>query len=255
MSAFLQDAPTWLIVIIVIIASMVAAWEYITNPITVPEGYFNFADVQQEFGIPFIGDVLSNGAFAVIAIWGLWVLYGARDRLAIKPGLTAAFAVFFVAVLFVTFGSGYFHLDPGPDRILLDRLPISAAAGAILAILLIDRSAPNRAGAYQTLAVTMGFAALGLWHVTVTGDLRLYALTQALPVLVAIACARTWNAPQHVLPGKRMLLLALLYAGAKVSEVCDDELYEVFEVVSGHNLKHVLAAGAAAMAIPFRRSA
>ena len=127
------------------------------TPIYVPDSYYNFADGRHDLGIPHTGDVLSNGAFAIVAIWGLFMVYRARDRVAFKPGLAISLTTFFSAVFLVTFGSGYFHLDPGPDRIFLDRLPISLAAGAILATLLIDRWTPSQKGALLTFVGDYGF--------------------------------------------------------------------------------------------------
>lgn len=232
------------------------AWYWIENnilqPITVPPDYYAFVDERHLGGIPYIGDVLSNGAFVLAAIWGAIAIFRARDRLALKPGLCTGLILFFTSVFLVTFGSGYFHLDPGPHRIFLDRLPISLAAGAILGILLIDHGSKTQSGAYLTLAATMAFALAGLWHVTETGDLRLYALTQAAPLILALIFATTWNGCQHMIPGKRLLALAALYAAAKAAEIYDGEVFAQIELLSGHNLKHLLAAGAAAMLAPVR---
>ena len=253
MHSFIEDPPTWLATVAVIAVVTYSLGDFIMTPTYVPDSYYEFADVRHALGIPHTGDVLSNGAFAIIAIWRLFMVYRARDRVVVKPGLALSLTTFFAAVFLVTFGSGYFHLDPGPDRIFLDRLPISLAAGAILATLLIDRWTPSQKGALLTFAATMAFAIAGLWHVTATGDLRLYALTQAAPLIVALVCAMNWNSPQHLIPGWRLLFLALLYAGAKAAEVYDWELFAEFDWLSGHNLKHLLAASAAAMAVPSRR--
>lgn len=253
MHTSLEDPPIWLAIAAMLVVVAHSFGDFILTPIYVPEGYYHFADVRHDLGIPYTGDVLSNGAFALVAVWGLIMVYRARDRLAVKPWLALSLTAFFGAVFMVTFGSGYFHLDPGPYRIFLDRLPISLAAGAILGALLIDRQPPNRNRAILTFSATMAFALAGLWHVTATGDLRLYALTQAAPLIVALLFARVWNSPEHAIPGKRLLFLALVYGGAKAAEVYDGELYEAFDWMSGHNLKHLLAASAAAMAIPTRR--
>lgn len=250
MSSFIEDPPTWLIIIFVTFATIYGVTEFISSPVYVPPNYYDFADMRHGIGIPHTGDVLTNAAFALAAIWGLYMVYRARERIAVKPGLLLSLITFFGAVFLVTFGSGYFHLDPGPDRIFLDRLPISLAAGAILAVLLIDRRAPAHHGALWTFASCMAFAVAGLVHVTATGDLRLYALTQAAPLILALVYAFKWNRPEHAIPGWRLLLLALLYAGAKATEVMDWELYHELEWLSGHNLKHLLAAGAAAMLAP-----
>jgi len=253
MHTFIEDPPTWLAVIAVVAFVTYSLVARLLTPIYVPDSYYNFADGRHDLGIPHTGDVLSNGAFMIVAIWGVFMVYRARDRVALKPGLAISLTTFFSAVFLVTFGSGYFHLDPGPDRIFLDRLPISLAAGAILATLLIDRWTPSQKGALLTFVGTMAFAIAGLWHVTATGDLRLYALSQAAPLILALLCAATWNSPQHLIPGRRLLFLALLYAGAKAAEVYDWELFAEFHWLSGHNLKHLLAASAAAMAVPSRR--
>ena len=124
---------------------------------------------------------------------------------------------------------------------------------AVLAILLIDHRALSQKCVLLTFTVAMAFAIIGLWDVTQTGNLRLYALTQVAPPILALLCAITWNSLQHSNLGWRLLFLALYIRWRKPAEVYDWDLFAEFNWLSGHNLKHLLAASAGAMAIPSRR--
>lgn len=233
------------------VAGLVAIALYL-GPVAQPETYYGFADVREWAGIPNVGDVLSNIPFALAGLWGLWRIWRTRELLAIKPGFTATLIVFFVAVLAVSFGSGQFHLDPSDASILFDRLPIAVAAGALLAAIIQDRAVLSRRAAYGLLLAAVVFASAAVAHVTITDDLRLYAFTQLAPSVIALAFIAPWRARHHRIPGRSLLLMLAFYAAAKGAEVYDAEIYEITGLLSGHNLKHILAAGAAVMAAPIR---
>jgi hypothetical protein len=84
------------------------------------------------------------------------------------------------------------------------------------------------------------------------GDLRLYALVQFLPValvplmLLLYRPGRTYEVP--------LWQLVILYMIAKAFELLDGRVYAVTQAVSGHTMKHLIAAlGAALMVRMLRR--
>lgn len=80
------------------------------------------------------------------------------------------------------------------------------------------------------------------------GDLRAYLWVQFLPMLL-IPCALLLQmkplAPQ-ALPGSVWYGALALYAAAKVMELADRRVLDALGILSGHTLKHLLAATAAA---------
>lgn len=217
------------------------------GPIAVPPEYYAFVDNRVWCGVPNAGDVFTNAPFAVVGLWGVWRIHAKRHDIQRKPGMYPGLLLFFVFVFLVAFGSAQFHLDPGEDTVMLDRAPISLAAGCILAVFLIDRLPLKPAHAMAVLWASLAFAVAGLVHVSLTGDVRLYALTQLAPIFVGLACAARPATVTPLLASRYVLAMVALYVGAKLVEMLDAEIYDALVVASGHNLKHLLAAAAALM--------
>ena len=75
------------------------------------------------------------------------------------------------------------------------------------------------------------------------GDLRAYALVQFLPMVLIPVVAVCYRSP-YDRTGYFYGLFGL-YALAKLAEFLDHSIFSLGEVLSGHSLKHLLAAGAA----------
>ena len=85
-----------------------------------------------------------------------------------------------------------------------------------------------------------------------SGDLRLYAWVQSAPLAcTAIALTLRWLAR----PLAQLLGVSLvLYVFAKIAETFDAGIYALTaHAVSGHTLKHLLAAGSAAVLRAWQR--
>ena len=93
-----------------------------------------------------------------------------------------------------------------------------------------------------------GFASVLWWSATEargSGDLRPYLLLQGAPlVLIPL-----WQAIHRSPRGERIAygIAIALYVLAKVAEVNDRAILDGLGVVSGHTVKHLLAAAGAAM--------
>ena len=72
------------------------------------------------------------------------------------------------------------------------------------------------------------------------GDLRLYGLVQFLPLLLMPALLLMYRSAFDRIGF--IWLLILLYAVAKVFEQLDGTVYDFGELISGHSIKHVIAA-------------
>jgi hypothetical protein len=150
--------------------------------------------------------------------------------------------VFFAALVLTGLGSGYYHWAPGNARLAWDRLPLAITVVGLLDATIGDRIGPG--AALSLLAPLVGLAAVsvGYWHLTElrgAGDLRLYALVQFYP-LVAIPLM-LWLLPARYTRGGDVLVAAATYALAKAPELADGWVFRAI-VVSGHTLKHLLAA-------------
>ena len=220
------------------------------GPIVQPAAYNDFADHSSLLGIPHAGDVLSNLAFAVVALWGWIRLQPMREHAAIREGW-CGYRLFLLALGLTAAGSAYYHLAPDNARLVWDRLPIALAAAGLLAAVKAEtqhvRHAAREAAALSAFAIL----SVGWWHFTDSrqhpGDLRPYAYLQALPLLLVPLWQAIYGAPRR----DRLWFGAalLLYVFAKLAEFRDREVLEALGVLSGHTLKHLLASAAAAVLI------
>lgn len=218
-----------------------------------------FADIRLLCGVPRFGDVMSNIPFTVVGLWGLWGVTGARSRrLFARPGDGLPYRVFFAAVAMIGLGSSYYHWEPSTERLFWDRLPMTVAFMAFFSAFTADRI-DRRAGIVWVLpiAVILGIASLIYWSWSESigrGDLRPYALIQFGPML--ILPLMTWLFPERKLTDGRYLAAVLaVYGLAIVVALFDHEILDVTSgAISGHSLKHLIAASACVFPIAMLRA-
>jgi hypothetical protein len=214
-------------------------------PVPQPEQYHNFADQRAFLGIPHFLNVVSNVVFLLVGGTGLRRLL--RDGTAFVHSRERwPYAVFFVSILLVGLGSGYYHLAPDNDRLFWDRLPMSLAFMSLLSAVLVERL-----GVRVGLRLFPGLAAVGplsvlYWILTEQagiGDLRFYGLVHFYPVLLIPLLL--WLFLPRYTRGQDVLVVLALYGTALGSEWLDRQIFSLGGWVSGHTAKHVLAAMAA----------
>src|SRR5215470_9977173 len=166
-------------------AAVVAA--ALSPPIPQNLAYHRMADDRALWGIPSALNVLSSAFFVAVGALGGWVLRpgGARfvDRRERWP-----WAVFFTGLFLTGFGSACYHLEPGNDRLVWDRLPLAAALMGLGAAVVMERIGRRTGLALLGPLVALGLGSVLWWHAGESegrGDLRLYALVQFYP-LVAV---------------------------------------------------------------------
>jgi len=201
-----------------------------------PADYLDFADKRELLGVPNFWDVMSNLPLLVVGAWGAYVV--AR----LQPKEKWPYAFCFGAVALAGIGSTYFHLAPDDDRLMWDRLPIALGFMALLSAVIAERVS-LRAG-MQALAPLLiaGTASVLYWRWSMlrgTENILPYAIVQygALAAIVALAALRS-----RYTRGADLFVVAGIYAVAKITEVLDKPIYALGGVLSGHTLKHLLAA-------------
>jgi hypothetical protein len=213
-------------------------------PIAQPQWYHEFADQRTLLGIPHALNVISNLPFLVVGLWGLWHLArGARPDQFEQPRDVWFYGVFFAAVALTGIGSAYYHADPTNDRLLWDRLPLAVAFMALFAMILAERVSYRAGVALFVPLVLAGAGSVVYWHVTEQwghGDFRPYLIVQLFPLLLIPLIFVLFPAR---FTGTGDLLAALLcYLMAKGLELLDRQVYAQGQIVSGHTLKHFMAA-------------
>ena len=231
----------WLAVIVA--AALAAlAWH---GPIAQWASYHDFADGRSWLGIPNAANVLSNLPFALIGAWGAWRLWPDGAATLAAPSQRAWWC-FALAVACTAFGSAAYHWAPSDASLVLDRLPIASACAALSCALLAERvgAAWGRASVLGC-AFAVATASVLAWQFT--GDLRAYAAVQFLPMLLLPAALALKLAPtsERALTPSQWWIVIGLYGAAKLMEATDAAIFDAAGFISGHTLKHLLAAGAA----------
>jgi hypothetical protein len=209
--------------------------------------YHKFADQRTILGVPHCLNVLSNVPFLIVGLLGLGFLASARGRVAfVEPEERRPYFIFSLGIALTAFGSAYYHFDPTNDRLLWDRLPMSIAFMALFAGVIGERINARAGRVLLFPLVTLGLASVLYWHETEkngAGDLRPYFLVQFFPML-ALPLIMELFPPRYTRTGDLWVALGL-YALAKVVELLDGQIFAVLRVMSGHTLKHLVAAAGA----------
>jgi len=210
--------------------------------------YHAFADDRAWLGLPNAANVLSNLPFLAVGVWALWRL---RRAPAASPSL-AAWRVLALALVLTAVGSSAYHWAPSNDSLVGDRLPIAWACAALASAFLGERVAAHWSRAY-TLVAALALATLSVafWWLTERagqGDLRLYLFVQFLPMLLVplgLGLGLKATTPTAA-PARGWWAVLGCYAAAKLFEMADRVVFVSLGGLSGHTLKHVVAAAGAA---------
>ncbi len=226
------------------------------RPIAQDPAYHQFADQRTLLGIPNAMDVLSNLPFLVIGAVGLWIVV--RDRakpVVVEPQEKPPYLTLFFAVVLVAFGSGYYHLHPNNQTLVWDRLPMSSGFMALFTAVIAERFGVRWGRRLLPWLVIGGAASVVYWHIGELygrGDLRPYVGVQFLPLLL-IPLLIAFFPSRYT--GSGYLFLALgCYGLAKLLETFDKPIYRWTGFISGHTLKHCMAAFAISWLVMMLRS-
>lgn len=206
------------------------------GPIAQPQDFHQFADTRAWMGLPHFANLVSNIGFLIAGAIGLaWCRR--------NPGTEAirSWTAFFAGVLLVCLGSGYYHWMPDDASLVWDRLPMTVAFMGLFAALLSEHLGRNCERRLLVPALGVGIASVLLWKIS--GDLRVYLWVQIAPFLaigyVIAAYPGRYSHRHYLLYGVG------LYVLAKAVEFQDQRLLDFTGgAISGHSIKHLLAAGA-----------
>jgi hypothetical protein len=207
-----------------------------------------YVDMRGFLGVPNFLNVASNVAFLLVGAAGLRLCAESR-----RPPAVASWRVFYAGMLLTAFGSAWFHLAPSDATLLWDRAGMVIVFVGLLFGVLEESTGVRMGVAVLAPALLLSLASVWWWRRT--GDMRVYSWVQLAPLACAgVSVILTW------LPAAMRRALAASFACymlAKLAELYDAALYTLTaHVVSGHTLKHLLAAasGAVILAAQWRRA-
>jgi hypothetical protein len=232
-------ARVWLVALLTVLGLAAVC---VLPPLRQPQGYHQFADQAAFLGIPNCLNVISNAAFVIIGLLGLGFL--ARNHGANGPGVFIkaserwAYAAFFLGVILTGFGSAHYHRNPSHSTLVWDRLPMTVAFMSILAATVTERIGVNLGRRLLVPLLVAGAASVFYWQRT--GNLWPYAGVQFYSVFLLIVMIGLF--PPRYGRTTDLFLVVGIYALAKVAEALDQPILSLAKVVSGHTLKHLIAA-------------
>lgn len=207
-----------------------------------PPHAHDFADQRTLAGIPCALDVLSNLAFALAGALGLFFV-GRVPASALEATQRACARLFFIGLLVTAAASSWYHLAPDDLGLAIDRAAMGIAFAGLLALLAATRVSARAAVALAAALLVLAPASVLAWFHT--GNVLSWALVQFGGMAVLLLVLATAPALPAALPVRWSLVL-LAYAVAKLFEVNDHALHAATgELLSGHTVKHVVAAFAA----------
>lgn len=239
-----MKSPAIAVTTIAIVA--VAAFFLLVPPIPQDPAYHAFADSRVIFGIPNFWNAASNLPFLVVGLSGTAFVFK-HGRTVCAAGLELAYVVFFAGVVLTSFGSAYYHLNPANEPLVWDRLPMTIAFAGLFSIVIGEYFSPRLGRAILIPLLLVGALSVEFWAYTEArgvGDLRAYVIFQFLPMIL-IPFILLLRQPVFG-DGRHFWIMLLFYVLSKLVEFLDASIFAAGGLISGHALKHVFAAIAAA---------
>eukprot|EP00753_Platysulcus_tardus_P005569 PLAT13482.1.p2 GENE.PLAT13482.1~~PLAT13482.1.p2 ORF type:complete len:332 (-),score=118.31 PLAT13482.1:73-1068(-) len=235
-------------------AALCAFFVAMLAPARQSQAYHCFADGRSLCQLSNMANVASNAPFLLVGAAGVLLLvsegggglFPRAPQFVLAPALEAqAWTLFFAGLATVSVGSAYYHLRPNDSRLVWDRLPMSVCFALLYAIMVEERCSAGLLPWALPFAMA-GAGSVALW--ALTAELRPYILLQFVPMLSMPVLILLFPAP-YTYAADYELCLAL-YVLAKVTEAADGAIYRATaRVVSGHTIKHLLAAAACAVLV------
>jgi hypothetical protein len=229
----------WLVVLIALVGALAAL---LLPPFKQPQAFHQFADQRTWFGIPNFLNAISNAGFLLVGLAGLGFLWNNTtanaSRKFIESSERIPYAAFFLSSLFTGFGSAYYHWRPSDSTLVWDRLPMTAAFMSLLAATITERIDLRAGLRLLGPLVLAGASSVGYWRWR--GNLWPYAAAQYYSILLVGMILGLF--PPRYSRSADLFWVAVLYALAKMAEALDARILAASRFVSGHTLKHLLAA-------------
>lgn len=200
-----------------------------------------FVDARSWLGLPNAMDVLSNLPLLIAGIWGLRGLGKAQPG-EMPAHSREALSVFFWGLALAGVGSSMYHWAPAAQTLVWDRLGMAVTFAGALGLAMGERVSP-----WAARPVVLGVLALGCVSAAlplVEGNVLPWVVVQfgGMGFLVWASLRRPLLGALGVSLGG----LIALYALAKAFELGDATVFHATgDLISGHSLKHLIAALAA----------
>jgi hypothetical protein len=227
-----------------LIACAVAA--LLVPPMAQPLSYHAFADCRTFWSVPNFLNVVSNVPFLVGGILGLRLIHRGGGAF-IDQRESLPYIVFFLGALLTSVGSSYYHLAPDNARLVWDRLPMTLGFAGLVSAAIAERASPSLGLRLLWPLIALGALSVAYWYAGEWlghGNVIPYGLYQGWSVLAIVMLIAFFPARRYG-HGSLLVWAAVWYGLAKIFETFDLPVYRVLGgALSGHTIKHLLAAAA-----------
>lgn len=218
-----------------------SAYLILTQPVAQDLSYHSFADQNMYFNIANTCNVLSNLPFLLVGIYGLR-LFLLNNSLC-DNHIKLNYQLFFIGLMITSFGSGFYHYTPNNLTLIIDRFGIAISFMALFTAYLGEYINVKQGRMLLWPLIALSILSVVYWGVSEQygqGDLRLYALVQIIPMLLLpiIFICKKWRYSHQ----KYCFVLIIVYVLAKLVEHFDQQIFNALAFISGHSIKHLLAA-------------
>jgi hypothetical protein len=197
--------------------------------------YFDFVDTRRILGLENFWNVFSNVFFLYMSLFGFFIFI--RNYHAYDTGLWESFLLLNISVFLTCWGSSYFHLNPTPQNLIWDRLPMAVGFAALVSFIFSDRVTDRYT---RILLPVLSAISIGAVLMVDFGprDLRPYIVVQFGSILACLFIMLMYRWGR--LSTKLILTSFAFYLVAKLCEHFDAVVFD-YLFLSGHTLKHLLA--------------
>ena len=227
---------------LIVLSTILIVAVFFVDPIPQDPAYHAFADTRLLLGVPNFWNVVSNIPFLLVGGAGIYF-----SRMKNRPGMMAdlklAYLILFAGIFLTGFGSAYYHYAPGNDTLVWDRLPMTLGFMGLITIIVGEHISLPAAKRMLVPLLFIGAGSVVYWGITEArgaGDLRPYAIVQFLPMLLMPLILLMYRSAFDKVDF--LWLVIVLYALSKLFEYLDFATYEIGQLISGHSVKHVVAA-------------
>ncbi|GIX28577.1 MAG: membrane protein [Burkholderiales bacterium] len=229
---------------VAVLGLFVAAVALLAPAYPQPQAYHAFADARAFLGVSNFANVVSNAGFLAVGWLGLRFLRGPGRLAFLEERGHWPYLAFFAGAVLTGLGSAYYHWAPTDDTLAWDRAAMTLVFSALVAAALADRSDSKAVLPAFLLIAALGVGTVAYWRASAA-----LGAENVLPYLAfqAAACAATLTLtalPSRYTRRGDLWAAFLLYAAALTAEWHDHAIFALGYGVSGHTLKHLLAAAA-----------
>jgi hypothetical protein len=211
-----------------------------------PLSYHAFADCRTIWSVPNFFNVLSNLPFLVGGVIGLRLILRGGGAFT-DPREQLPYLIFFLGAALTSFGSSWYHLAPDNARLVWDRLPMTLGFAGLVSAAMAERLNPGFGLRALWPLLAIGAGTVIYWYATErmsAGNIIPYGAYQGWSVLAIVLLIGLYPARRYS-HGALLTWAAVWYGLAKVFETYDLGIYRLASgMLSGHTIKHLLAAGA-----------